>query len=484
MIEKRDRKQKTLLIPGSIDDFIPDDHILKQVDRVLDLSWLRNEVRGCYREDFGRPGIDPESAVRLMLAGYFHGIVHDRKLMREAQVNLAFRWFAGYKLHEKLPDHSSLTRIRQRWGKERFRKIFLRTIKSCMDAGIVDGQTVHADATLIRADVSWESLAIEYVDNSLRENSAREESAGDDEDKKGPGRSSKKKKRAKKRSKTDPDASMATSNKNSRLEPTYKQHTAVDDKTGVIVDVEVTTGEINEGKKLIETIERVEDTTGVKVKHVTADAAYAHPLNYKMLEERRIQAVIPPQKPGASKNPMPISMFKYDEKKDLVRCPAGKVMRRKTRMANGWVYRCSASDCKGCRHYESCVPKSGKSRTVLIVDGHHSLMRARRKWGLWPKLWKRLYRRHRTMVEGVHGEEKTQHGLRRAVRRGLDNVSIQVYLAAAVVNLKRLAAFFRPFLLLVLIISVVMSTFRKALRIFKEFSNGIAVKYETGCNAT
>lgn len=484
MIEKRDREQKTLFIPGSIEDFIPDDHILKKVDKVLDLSWLRNEVRGCYREDFGRPGIDPEAAVRLMLAGYFHGIVHDRKLMREAQVNLAFRWFAGYKLHEKLPDHSSLTRIRQRWGAQRFRKIFLRTVKACIDAGIVDGDTVHADATLIRADVSWESLAIEYADNSLKENSFCEESAPDNEDKKGSGRPSKKKKAAKKRSKTDPDASMATSNRNTRLEPTYKQHTAVDDKAGVIVDVDVTTGESSEGKRLIETIERVEDTTGVKVKHVTADAAYAHPLNYKMLEERGTQAVIPPQSQGASKNPMPISLFKYDEKKDIVRCPAGKAMRSKTRMANGWAYRCSASDCKGCKHYESCVPPSGKARSVLIVDGHHSLLRARRKRGFWPKLWKRLYRRHRTMVEGVHGEEKTQHGLRRAVRRGLENVSIQVYLAAAAVNLKRLAAFFRPIFLLVFIAGVFRSAIGKALRILKKFSNGIAVKYESGCNAS
>jgi len=108
MIGKKKSSQPTLFIPGSIEDFIPSDHILKRVDRVLDLSWLRAEVADFYCEDNGRPGIDPETAARLMLAGFFHGIVHDRKLMREAQVNIAIRWFAGYTLEDKLPDHSSL----------------------------------------------------------------------------------------------------------------------------------------------------------------------------------------------------------------------------------------------------------------------------------------------------------------------------------------------------------------------------------------
>ena len=113
MIGKQNRWQGTLFMTGSLEELIPSDHILKRVDKVLDLSWLHKEVSDCYCDSNGRPGIDPEAAVRLMLAGFFQGMVHDRKLMREAQVNLAIRWFAGYRLDEKLPDHSSLTRIRQ-----------------------------------------------------------------------------------------------------------------------------------------------------------------------------------------------------------------------------------------------------------------------------------------------------------------------------------------------------------------------------------
>ena len=150
---------------GSLRDLVPDDHVLARVDRVLDLSWLRAEVRDCYAADgAGRPGIDPEVAIRLMLAGFLLGIVHDRRLMREAQVNIAIRWFAGFGLHEVLPDHSSLTRIRQRWGAERFRTMFARTVQACVAAGIAKGEVVHIDATLIRADVSWESLGVRHAE--------------------------------------------------------------------------------------------------------------------------------------------------------------------------------------------------------------------------------------------------------------------------------------------------------------------------------
>ena len=158
MLGRKSRNQLALFVAGSLEQLVPADHVLARLDRVLDLGWLREEVADCYCADNGRPGIDPEVAVRLMLAGLLLRIVHDRMLMREAQVNIAIRWFIGYGLHERLPDHSSLTRIRQRWGEERFREIFKRTVRACLDAKIATAEVVHIDASLIRADVSWESL--------------------------------------------------------------------------------------------------------------------------------------------------------------------------------------------------------------------------------------------------------------------------------------------------------------------------------------
>ena len=104
--------------------------------------------------------------------------MHDRKLLREAQVNLAIRWFAGYRLEERLPDHSSLSRIRQRWGEERFKKIFQKTVKTCIEKGLVSAETVHIDATLIRADVSWESITERHAEQVVAENDAEGGTAG------------------------------------------------------------------------------------------------------------------------------------------------------------------------------------------------------------------------------------------------------------------------------------------------------------------
>jgi len=472
MLGKQDRNQKTLFVAGSLDEIIPEDHILKRVDKVLDLNWLRDEVKELYCEDNGRPGIDPEAAVRLMLAGFFQGIVQDRKLMREAQVNIAMRWFAGYRLDERLPDHSSLTRIRQRFGAERFKKIFLRTVKACEAAGLLSSDTVHVDATLIRADVSWESLTSEHVSATLRENEDASEKREGEGPPNGDGHSvqSGKSEKIKKRSTTDPDATLATSSQNRRLEPSYKQHTAVDDKAGVLLDVEVTTGEVSEGSQISEIIERVEDATGKHVERVTGDAGYAHPKNYEKLEERGTDAIIPPQKPGGKRFSMPLTRFKYDGKHETVKCPAGKKLHRANRVKNGWMYKGRARDCRPCAYREQCVPSSAKVRMVLIVDGYESLLRARRRWSNLDDETKRLYTRHRWRVEGVHGEAKTQHGLRRAVRRGLANVCIQVYLTAAVMNLKRLAGVhFSQYLLIILSYYVAIMPIKRKLKIFLNF---------------
>lgn len=441
MIGKQERWQEDLFFAGPLSSLIPDDHILKRVDKVLDLSWLRGEVRDLYDEHQGRPGIDPESAVRLMLAGLFQGIVHDRKLMREAQVNLAIRWFAGYRLHENLPHHSSLTRIRQRWGPQRFRRIFLKTVSSCVDAGLIDGETVHIDATLIRADVSWESLTKQHVEQVLEANE-------DDNDPPAPkrGRPCKRPKKAKKVSLTDPDATMTTSCNHFHLEPSFKQHTAVDDRAGVIVDVDITTGEVSEGGQLPDQIERIENNTGQQIQTLTADSGYAHPSNYAHLEKHDIEGVIPPQTDVKHPKRMPIRRFKYDAKHKRVRCPAGKTLYQSSKQKNGWLYRAQRSVCQSCPLKERCISETASSRTILIVNDYESLIRARRDRRRWSSEKEAIYQRHRWRVEGVHGEEKKWHALGRAVRRGLANVAIQVYMTAAVINLKRLAAFLCAFI--------------------------------------
>jgi transposase len=459
MQTRKDRWQEDLFVASPLSSLIPDDHLFRRVDKVLDFSWLHEELRECYSQERGRPSIDPEAALRLMLAGFFEGIVHDRKLLRRAQTDLSFRWFAGYALHERLPEHSSLTRIRQRWGAERFRRIFEKTVEACMAAGLVNGQTVHIDASLIRANVSWKSITAHHVEQVVKANPADEEAAGneasvDEEasaDEEAPRRGRGRKPKApktKKVSKSDPEASLATSRSDYPLQPCYKQHTAVDDRAGVIVDVAVTTGEASEGQHLLPQLERVEALTGVAVERVTADAGYAHGTNYERLEQRKTEAVIPPPRGARRPKRIPARRFKYDARHQLVRCPAGKTLECKGRVENpgGWRYAARACDCAGCPLRLRCFSPSARVRTVVIPDGYEARLRARRrKERGWDEATREWYDRHRWRAEGAHGEAKTHHGLSRAVRRGTDNVAIQVYLTAAVMNLSRLArALTRP----------------------------------------
>lgn len=426
MLGKRDRWQEDLFVQGPLGDLVPEDYVLRRVDGVLDLSWLEEEVRDCYDESQGRPSIAPEAALRLMLAGFLLGIVHDRALLREAQVNLAIRWFAGYGLHERLPDHSSLTRIRQRWGAECFQRILGRTVKACTQAGLMAGETLHVDATLIQADVSWESLSTAYAEEVWEANQQEEPREQQ------PPRSRSGK--PKKRSRTDPDATLATNRKDRPLEPCYKQHSVVDGERGVIVDVEITTGEAPEGERLAEQLGRAEAAVGVAPQRVTADSAYAQAANYAMLEEKGIEALIPPPAERRGRT-IPLQRFRYDARHDLVRCPRNKVL-RPTR--GGW-YRARPQDCRNCPLRARCLPPSCRARSVRIVPGYPALLRARRRKRRWDQQPGQGYRQ-RWRIEGVFAEAKVIHKLARAVRRGLPNVAIQAYLTAAAINLKRLAA--------------------------------------------
>jgi hypothetical protein len=125
---------------------------------------------------------------------------------------------------------------------------------------------------------------------------------------------------------TDPDASMATNGRNRRLEPAYKQHAVVDDAFGVVVDVEVTTGEVNEGQVVLARIDAAAETTGAPIQTVTADAGYAYAKVYGGLERRQIDAVIP-AKAEPIRSPVPLRRFHYDAHHDILKCPRGKILR-------------------------------------------------------------------------------------------------------------------------------------------------------------
>ena len=238
-------------------------------------------------------------------------------------------------------------------------------------------------------------------------------------------------------SRTDPDARLSRTG--GGFEPGYKQHAVVDDARGVVLDVSVTEGTVNEREVLESQVEAVRELSGRDPALVTADSGYAYSKVYAALERRGVAALIPAKK-EPTQSRVPLRLFRYDARHDIVKCPRGKTLRPRRPAKGGRYYRSRTRDCAGCALRLDCLPKAWSSKVVLVPHAYPALLRARRRHARWGEEERRMYRRHMWRSEGYHGEAKTWHGLARAVRRGLENMKIQSYLTAAAINLKRLSA--------------------------------------------
>ena len=160
---------------------------------------------------------------------------------------------------------------------------------------------------------------------------------------------------------------------------------------------------------------------------------------YGALERRGVAALIPAKK-EPSQSRVPLRLFRYDARNNVVKCPRGKTLSPRRDVGRGRYYRSRTRDCARCALRLDCLPKAWSSKVVLVPHAYPALLRARRRHARWGEEERRMYRRHMWRSEGYHGEAKTWDGLARAVRRGLDNMKIQSYLTAAAINLKRLSA--------------------------------------------
>jgi transposase len=396
--------EMTLLPP--LESLMPEDHYLRRLDRVLDLSFIHEEVRDHYCQDNGRPSIDPEVIIRLFLIQALDGLVHVRELMRQVQVNLAYRWFIGYSLTEKLPDHSTLSKALDRFGDEVFNELFERSIGQCKKSGLIEGRVLHVDATTIRADLD-------------RERVAQPDSP-------------------------DKDARFGHF-PGKRLEPGYKQHTVADGKARVILGLTVTAANCPEHDRALEVVDEALKHLDAPPEAVCADAAYSSGNNRAALGERKIRFVSPPPKAitYTKDRYFTVEDFKYDEKRDLFICPAGAVLKYVGVVKDRPHQRRYAgirSICRQCGLRDKCTKTL--RRQLKVGANHGALIRLRADSRT--KSFQKLYRTRAPVIEGVFAEAKEWHGLRRAWRRGISKMRIQCLLIAAIINFKRLAAVFWP----------------------------------------
>jgi len=234
----------------SLERLVPEDHLLRQIDRAVDFSFIRSLCRPFYSHT-GRPSVDPVVLFKMLLIGYLYGITSERRLARELSLNLAYRWFLGYDFDHTTPDHSVLSKARARFGPEVFEGFFRRSIDLCREAGLLEEGPVYVDSTLIQASAAIDSLVrrdelvqpplsvTEYVRRLYEENEPpRDEEPPDKSEGSGSGPLPRPNQELE--SKTDPEATLVNRPEFGR-HLAYKAHVAVAGRRGQVITAAVAT---------------------------------------------------------------------------------------------------------------------------------------------------------------------------------------------------------------------------------------------------
>src|SRR5213592_1142406 len=364
MMGRLNHNQGRLFYSFHLDEVVPDDHLVREIAAVLDLSWVHRELAAYYPR-LGRPSIDPELMIRMLIVGYAFAIRSERMLCREVKVNMAYRWFCGLSIEDAIPDHSAFSRARNERFREGdvFRRVFERVVEACIAAGLVGGEGFAVDASLIAADANKQrSIAGQDWrrdrDPKNASRAVREYLATLDDTAWGAASDV----IPKFVSPSDPAAQWTGAHKGPAFFA-YSDNYLIDVKFGVIVDVEasraIRQAEVGAAKTMIE---RTEERFGLKPERLAADTAYgAAPMLNWLVEEKGIAPHIPVNdKSQRDDGTFSRSDFRYDPTGDVYHCPAGKTLTTTGTLVNDGttlLYLARKHDCDGCELKSLCCPK-------------------------------------------------------------------------------------------------------------------------------
>jgi transposase len=445
MMGERTVMQEALFVGFSIERHVPADHLLRKIDRFVDLSGVRSHLAPYY-SDVGRPSIDPELMIRMLLVGYCYGVRSERRLCEEVHLNLAYRWFCRLSLDADVPDHSTFSKNRH--GRFRdsdlLRKVFETVVGRCMAEGLVGGEGFAVDASLITADAHRQRGVAGPSELDPASNRAVTEYLAVLDDAAFGGATPIEPKLV---SPTDP-AARWTAARGGPAVYAYADNYLIDLKHAVIMDVEATTAvrqaEVTAAKTMID---RTAERLGVTPERLAADTGYgsAEMLAW-LVDERNIAPHIPVfDKSERSDGTFSRADFAYDQEADVYRCPAGKQLRTYRRaftkprlgvMKDNTVrYRASKRDCNACPLKPSCCPNAPARKVVRSVhEAARDKARAIAKTEAYV-----ISRRERKKVEMLFAHLKRILRLDRLRLRGPCGARDEFLLAATAQNLRKLA---------------------------------------------
>ena len=448
MMSRQKKVQNQLFYSAiNLEQRVRKDHILRKVKTHIDFDFIYNEVKGTYGFN-GNESVPPPVILKMLLLLIFYNVRSERELVLTIPERLDWLWFLDYDIDDQIPNHSVLSKARNRWGVIAFKTFFERIVLQCAEAGLIDGSKLFMDSSIVQADASNNSVIKKhglkrYLNKSYQilESRLEKEKSNDlkDDDNHAPKSGAANKKYI---STTDPDASVSRRGKGkSKLE--YQVHRGVDSKSEIITATEVSPGEVHEAHRLQALIDSHEKNTGAKVAAAVADSKYGTLDNYVTCHDRKIKAHIPSLEQtqrgtGRQKDIFSKGVFIYDYAKDVFICPAGQILKKRKyrKKRKHYEYAASKKICNSCPLKENCT-RSKTGRTL-----------------------KRHFRQDDidlTLTESISAESKKdiktrqhlmersfarakRYGYKRARWRRLWRVQIQEYLTASIQNMMVLLA--------------------------------------------
>jgi transposase len=442
---KRPAPEQTALEMVTLDQLVPADHLLRKIDRAIDFSFIHDLTAPLYCADNGRPPLDPALMFKALFIGYLFGVRSERQLVREIEVNVAYRWFLRLRLTDKVFDASTLSQNRRRRYQDETvaQAIFDRIVEQAIGVGLVDGTVLYTDSTHLKANANKGKYDLAMVAKSRADYWADLDRAIEAERTLHGQKPLKAKEREApvkqtKISRADPDAGyMVREGKPKGF--FYLDHRTVDGRCGIITDTYATPANVHDSIVYLGRLDRQVKRFGFTVAAAGLDAGYATPGIAKGLEDRNISGVIgyrnpTPPKPGKMRK----SNFVYEPEAGGYRCPQGQLLTYVTTERSGYRhYRSDPAICRDCPLLASCTSNAKAERTIT----RHVWQDARERvdanrltaWG------KAIYRRRKETVERSFADAKQLFGHRYARFRGRTRVACQCLIAAAAQNMKKIA---------------------------------------------
>lgn len=442
-----------------IDDLVPKDHLLRKVERAIDWSFIYELVADKYCPDNGRPSIDPVVLIKIPFVQYLYGIKSMRQTIREIEVNVAYRWFLGFGLTDKVPHFSTFGKnyVRRFKDTDIFEQIFSRILNECIKHKLVDPREVFVDATHVKACANSKKVTTEMVKreamfyeaqlkkeiNEDREahgkkplkDTDNEENGTDDDFPTGKeeGCSTAENLKEEKRSITDPDSGWFHKGEHKQVFA-YSIETACD-RHGWILGYTVNRGNYHDSRTFKSLYDKIKNE---KIETIIADAGYKTPAIAKLLIDDGITPHLPYTRPQTKKGFFKKHDFVYDEYYDCYICPNNEVLSYSTTNRGGYrEYKSCPQYCERCPYLSQCTESRNHTKVVTrhIWEGYLEECEDIRH----REVSKELYSRRKETIERLFGTAKEQHGFRYTQMRGKAKMEMKVGLTFACMNLKKLA---------------------------------------------